>query len=72
MPYFLAGINMNFIVLAIILRNVADIILIPILLALGIFLALLLDYLFIKKVLIKERKDARSVMEILRSSKKAS
>jgi UDP-GlcNAc:undecaprenyl-phosphate GlcNAc-1-phosphate transferase len=68
----LVGINLNFIILAIILRNLPDVILIPALLGVGLFLALLLDYLFIKKVLIKQKNDSRSVMEIIRSSREAS
>jgi UDP-GlcNAc:undecaprenyl-phosphate GlcNAc-1-phosphate transferase len=68
----LVGINLIFITLAVILRDVPDNILMPIILAVGLFLGLLLDYLFIKKVLIGQRKDSRSVMEIIRSSQKAS
>lgn len=69
---FLAGVNLIFVTLVVILRNVSDNLLVPIILVTGLFLALLLDYLFIKKVLIEQKQDSRSIMEIIRSSKNAS
>jgi UDP-GlcNAc:undecaprenyl-phosphate GlcNAc-1-phosphate transferase len=69
---FLVGINLIFITSAIILRDVSDEILIPSLLIVGLLLSLVMDYLFIKYVLIKGKNESKSVMEIIKSSRKAS
>lgn len=68
----LAAVNMIFISLAVVFRNVNDIILVPALLVLGVFFSLLLEYLTIKRLLGRGKKDNRSLMEIIKSSRKAS
>jgi len=64
--------NLIFIGLAIIFRFVGDIILLPAMLFIGLILSLLLDYLIIKQVVSKKGKNPHSLMEIIKSSRKAS
>lgn len=65
-------VNLIFIGLAIIFRNVGDIILVPSLLFIGLNLSLILDYLIIKQVVSKKGKKAHTLMEIIKSSRNAS
>ena len=67
----LALINFAFIGLAILFNDVSDNILVPSLFGLCLLLALILDYIFIKFVLAK-RDRTKTVLEIIKSSKKAS
>jgi UDP-N-acetylmuramyl pentapeptide phosphotransferase/UDP-N-acetylglucosamine-1-phosphate transferase len=68
----LGVVNMIFIGLAVIFSNVGDIILIPSLLFVGLNLSLVLDYLIIKQVVSKKGKKPHSLLEIIKSSRKAS
>ena len=65
-------VNLIFIGLAVIFRHVGDNILVPAILFIGLNLSLLLDYLIIKQVVSKKGKKSKSVMEIIKSSRKVS
>ncbi len=68
----LALVNLIFVGLAVIFREVSDAILLPVILFLGLNVSLLLDYLIIKQVVSKKGKKPHSLMEIIKSSRKAS
>ena len=68
----LGSVNLIFIGLAIIFKNVGDNVLIPSILLLTIVLSLFLDYLIIKQVVSKRGKTPHSMMEVIKSNRKVS
>ncbi len=65
-------VNLIFIGLSIIFRYVGDAILVPAMLFIGLNLSLVLDYLIIKQVVSKKGKNPHTLLEIIKSSQKAS
>jgi UDP-N-acetylmuramyl pentapeptide phosphotransferase/UDP-N-acetylglucosamine-1-phosphate transferase len=68
----LGSINIIFIALAIVFRHIGDNVLIPAIIFLGINLNLLLEYLILKQLLSEKKEGPISIMEVIKSSKKAS
>ncbi len=68
----LGAVNLFFIGLAVIFNNVGDNILLPAILFLGLVLSLLLDYLIIKKVASRNKRNTPNNMEVNKTSLKAS